>query len=194
MITCGWCGTHYTSWRSKCDSCGGPMPPKPGHELGTPPPAVPRPLPAGYEMRTRFFNIGVLLGLAFTLLPGFIIAALIAQGKWLPALFPLLFLLGGFSLFRYAWGKASGIIRALRHGTAVAGKVAALNLDMHQSMNGRHPWRLVYHFTVDGHNLEGVVTTFDTTLADRRSGQPVWVLYNEKDPNQNTLYPPMKYF
>lgn len=77
MITCGWCNTHYQTWRSKCDACGGPMPPSPGQELGPPPPEVPRDLPSGYAFRTRFSNLAVLLGIGFTGFFG------LKNGQWL---------------------------------------------------------------------------------------------------------------
>jgi hypothetical protein len=38
---------------------------------------------------------------------------------------------------------------------------------------------------------EGVIISFDTTASLRFSGQPVWVLYNEADPTENAMYPPL---
>ena len=39
--------------------------------------------------------------------------------------------------------------------------------------------------------IEGVIITFDSTASQRRTGQPVWVLYNEADPTENAIYPPL---
>jgi hypothetical protein len=39
--------------------------------------------------------------------------------------------------------------------------------------------------------IEGNIISFDTTAARRDSGQPVWVLYNEADPTENAIYPPL---
>lgn len=194
MITCGWCNTHYQTWRSKCDACGGPMPPPPGQELGPPPPEVPRALPSGYAFRTRFFNLSVLLGIGFSGFSGLFLIQVLKNGQWLLALLPGFFLLGGLSCLRYGWSRASGILRAFRRGIAVPGKVASVCLDTTQSVNQKHPWKLTYHFTLDGRLYEGVITSFDSTLAQRAAGQPLWVLYVEKDPTQNTIYPPLKYF
>ena len=170
------------------------MPPLPGHDLGPPPPATPRALPSGYEFRTRFLNLAVLLGLAFTLLPLVFLIPLLKQGHWLASVIPALFVLGGFSCLRHGWRHAAGIIRAFRHGVAIAGQVDSVSLDTTQSVNQKHPWKLTYHFTVEGRLHEGVATSFDSTFAKRSSGQPLWVLYAESDPSQNTLYPPVKYF
>lgn len=54
--------------------------------------------------------------------------------------------------------------------------------------------KLTYHFRLGGLLYGGVITSFDSTLADRPAGQPVWALCVEKDPMQNTLYPPLKHF
>jgi hypothetical protein len=169
------------------------MPALPGMELGPPPPGAPRALPKGFAFRTRWSgNIASLLG---AVLFGFGTATatpMVITGHWLPALFPAFFALGGFSLLRYGLNHASGILRAFRHGVATTGKVASIGLDPTQSLNGKHPWKLIYHFPVNGQLTEGKLVSFDSTLAHRRIGQPVWVLYREQDPNQNTLFPPVK--
>jgi hypothetical protein len=95
-------------------------------------------------------------------------------------------------MFRHGWKHATAILRAFREGTAVAGTIASVSLDRTQSINQVHPWKMIYHFTVDGHRHEGTVTSFDSTLGSRAGGQPIWVLYVPADPAQNTLYPPLK--
>ena len=44
MITCPWCGTSYTTFRSNCKNCGGPLPP-PAEATATPPPIPDLPEP-----------------------------------------------------------------------------------------------------------------------------------------------------
>lgn len=94
-------------------------------------------------------------------------------------------------MFRYGWRIAAGRLRAFRDGKAVEGKIYQVGVDATQRVNGRHPSRVVYHFSVDGQVKEGVIITFDTTAEQRWSGQPVWVLYNESDPTENAVYPPL---
>lgn len=191
MHTCSWCGTHYVNWQSQCRSCGGPMPPLPGMELGSPPPPVPRSLPKHYAFRVRWAsNLMVLVGAGFTMVGTLLFLPMVVNRLW-AALLPLLFMIGGLSMFRIGWKGASGKLRAFRHGTAVKGKIASISKDTSQSVNGRHPWRLVYHFPVGNQMQEGVLTSFDSTIGERRSGQPLWVLYVQDDPSQNALYPPL---
>lgn len=192
MITCGWCNTHYTSWQSKCTSCGGPMPPLPGMELGPPPPPTPRELPKGFAFRTRFTsNIATLVGLIFFGV-GSILTIAFLFAHPLAALFPLLFALGGFGMLRYGLTTAGNTLRAFRTGLAKEGKVHSVSFDTTTTVNGKHPYKLTYHFQLDGQLHEGKVVSFDSTLSQRRSGQPLWVLYVEGAPDKNTLYPPVR--
>ena len=192
MITCGWCNTHYTNWQSKCDSCGGPMPPMPGMELGPPPPPAPRELPKGFAFRTRFSgNIATLVGLVFFGV-GSILTIAFLFAHPLAALFPLFFALGGFGMLRYGLTTAGNTLRAFREGIAVAGRVHSVGLDHTQQVNGKYPYKLLYHFDIGSYTHEGRVISFDSTLSQRRQGQPLWVLYVENAPDKNTLYPPVR--
>lgn len=167
------------------------MPPLPGMELGSPPPPAPRSLPKHYAFRVRWAgNIMVLVGAVFTMFGTLLFLPMVVNRLW-AALFPLFFMIGGLSMFRHGWKGASGKLRAFRHGEAVKGKIASISKDTSQSVNGRHPWRLVYHFPVGKQMQEGVLTSFDSTIGERRSGQPLWVLYVQDDPSQNALYPPL---
>lgn len=168
------------------------MPPRPGMELGAPPPPRPRELPRGFVRRTRWFNnTAIIAGTVFSVFGGGMLAAMLAL-KSFAAIIPACFLIGGISMLRYGWVHASSILRAFREGIAVPGEIKSVLLDTTQSINRRHPWKLVYHFIVDGHTQEGSVVSFDSTLQERRAGQPLWVLYVAEDPDQNTPYPPLK--
>ena len=191
MHTCPWCSTHYINWQSQCKSCGGRMPPPPGMELGPPPPSVPRELPKNYAFRVRWANnIATLVGGMFTFV-GFVLFLPMAVNLLWAALLPLLFLIGGLSIFLHGWRSASAKLRAFRYGEAAQGKIASIGKDTSQSVNGRHPWRLVYHFTVGDQLQEGILTSFDSTIGQRSSGQPLWVLYVPEDPSKNAIYPPL---
>src|SRR5438876_488305 len=107
MFTCGWCHTNYPNWQSHCNSCGGPMPALPGHELGDEPPPAPRKLPPRFAFRTRWSgNIEIIAGSAFLLIGSMIFSGLL-KAKTFAALFPFLFMVGGFFLFRLGWRHAS---------------------------------------------------------------------------------------
>jgi hypothetical protein len=167
------------------------MPPLPGMELGPPPPATPRTFPKHYVFRVRWAqNFMALIGAGFTVVGTLLFLPLAINMMWAAAL-PLLFMIGGFSMFWHGWKTASGRLRAFRHGLAVEGKIASVGKDTSQSVNGRHPWRLVYHFPVGEQMHEAVITSFNSTIGQRSTGQPLWVLYIESDPTQNALYPPL---
>jgi hypothetical protein len=149
-------------------------------------------LPNGFAFRVKWSrNIMVIIGSIFFLVGGLMLAATLAAKAWI-AVFPGLFCLGGFFMFLNGRKTAHGILHAFRNGIAVPGEIAEVSVDTTQSINDRHPWRLVYHFPVDGQEHEGVLTSFDSTIATRSRGQPVWVLYVPEDLEQNTLYPPLR--
>jgi hypothetical protein len=45
---------------------------------------------------------------------------------------------------------------------------------------------------LDGSTHEGFASTFDTSASDRQRGQPLWVLVVDDQPDQNTIYPPVR--
>lgn len=80
--TCPWCGTSYTTFRSNCRNCGGPLPP-PRQETAAPPPIpdIPEPPPAPRDFKNSFVwrnllsdgwaiaaGVFTLLGVIFTLI------------------------------------------------------------------------------------------------------------------------------
>ena len=191
MHKCPWCTTSYVNWQSKCGQCGGPLAPPPGMEIGPPPPPTPRKLPPAYVRRVRWTsNLPVLIGGGFFLFGLLLFIPMVANRLW-AALLPAFFMLGGGSMFRYGWRQASGVLQAFRHGRAVEGRVHRVSWDTSTTVNGEHPWKLVYVFTADDMRREGIITTFDSTAGERSSGQPLWVLYDEADPSRSAIYPPL---
>jgi hypothetical protein len=191
MHKCPWCTVVYANWQNLCDQCGGPMPPPPGMDIGPPPPEAPRTIPKTYAFRIRWSrNIALIIGLAFTVFGGFLTSVFFFVNKWI-ALIPLFFFIGGFFMARLGWKNASATLKAFRYGQAVKGKIHSVSRDTSQSVNGKHPLLLVYHFDVDGILTEGVLSSFDTTLTKRFSGEPIWVLYVKEDPTKNAIYPPL---
>ena len=192
MITCGWCGTHYGSFMPNCKNCGGPLPPPPGMELGSPPPDAPRALPKGFEVRVLWTrNVFAMVGGIFLLVAAPLMIALFFV-KPIAGLFPMIHATVGFLLFRHGRSKGLSTIHAFRDGRAVKGEVSEVYVDTSTRVNGRSPWLLKYKFPVRGQMHEGEVRTWDADTAERERGQPLWVLYVEEAPEKNTLYPPLK--
>lgn len=192
MTTCGWCGTSYAQWQSKCDSCGGPLPPQPGMGIGPAPPSAPRQLPKGFAFRVKWSrNFPVLAGLFCCIISSLMLTAMVSAKTWF-AVVPALFVFLGICLFWSGRKRAVGIIRAFRRGSLSEGSIVSVRLDTTQSVNGRHPWKLTYQFPVEECLHEGTLVSFDSTVGNRGGGQPVWVLYMPDDPSQSTMYPPVK--
>ncbi|RBP43859.1 hypothetical protein DES53_105258 [Roseimicrobium gellanilyticum] len=193
MFTCGWCNKHYRNWVSQCESCGGPMPPPPGMDIGPEPPAAPRKLPSGFAMRMRVTgNITTIIGLIFSGVACLMTLAMIGAKNW-AALIGGSMLLGGLLMVKAGLGSANRILDAFKNGRPVRGKVASVREDPNTTVNGRHPWDIVYTFESGGHQYEGKMQTYETATANRYQGwPPVWVLVVDGDPERNTLYPPVK--
>jgi hypothetical protein len=193
MFTCGWCGTHYSSWKNRCDSCGGPMPPLPGTELGPEPPPAPRELPKGFEWRQKWLGNPLALGGAIFLIVGLVLFLVFILVLPVAALFPLLFVALGWVIMRTGRKQSQRILDAFRLGRAVKGAITTVQVDSTLQVNGQYPWRIHYTFpTADGRTHESYATTFDTTAPNRQAGQQVWVLVLDDQPEQNTIYPPVK--
>lgn len=168
------------------------MPAPLGMELGEPPPAAPRTLPKGFEFREKWsHNILALVGGIFFLIGTLLFLVLIIVIP-VGALLPFLFMAGGIFMMRIGRKKANGVLNSFRQGVAVEGKVSGVQLDTSQTLNGRHPWVMTYLFPVGNETVEGSLTSFSSTIESRSKGQPLWVLYMQEDPAQNTIYPPIR--
>jgi hypothetical protein len=162
-------------------------------DLGPEPPEPPRKLPDGFALRVRLTrNVPMIIGLGFTLIGGFMTVAMISVKTW-AALFPAFFLLGGLGMLKMGFQEGVRVLDAFRHGRAVRGKAASVREDTQTTVNGRHPWEIIYTFEAEGQPYEGKVTTFEAATANRFYGQPpVWVLVVEDNPERNTVYPPIR--
>ena len=169
------------------------MPPMPGMDLGPEPPAVPRRLPVGFERRHKWTaNPLALVGAIFSFVGWILlIAFLFALPLFTPL--PLIFVILGWLLLRSGRKQAARVLNAFQHGRAVKGVITEVGVDTTLMVNGRHPWRICYTFeTLDGQKHEGQASTFDSTAQDRQRGQPLWVLVVDDQPEQNTIYPPVR--
>ena len=193
QYTCGWCNTHFKEWQSKCISCGGPMPPLPGMSLTEEPPPAPRALPKGFETKQKWLgNVPAMVGGIF-LLVGVIQFLVFIIVLPLAAPFPLLFMTVGWFIMRIGRKRAQQLINAFQNGRAVKGTITEVYHDGTIQVNGRHPWRINYSFqSAGGQTHEGYARTFDASAQERQRGQPIWVLVNDNNPEENTIYPPVK--
>ncbi|MCA9659051.1 MAG: hypothetical protein KC486_11960 [Myxococcales bacterium] len=201
MIECPWCGSGWKDHPTTCENCGGPMPPRPGQDAGEPPPPTPRQVPKAFERKIRYTTNTLFIAGAILLgvggLQGFIfttIGATTGMGPFLWIGPGILLLLGGLGAFFVlaARRKAEGILRAFRDGRAVVGRIVDVYRDTSIKVNGRSPWGIVYSFSADGRTIEGKAQTWDVGAQGREAGRPVHVLYVAADPEQNTLWPPVR--
>lgn len=200
VVSCSWCGTRYTAFQSNCSNCGGPITAPPGENAGTPPPSAPRELPAGYMRRQAFKNPLLLVGVIFAGvgLPFFFIFPTIGIvsgellflliGGLLGAIFSVL----GLGMARFGWKGMQEKWQAYQFGDATTGKVVEVYRDTSVRVNGRSPWAIVYEFVVNGRIYEGTEQSWQYSARQRKPGQPLHVLYMSNDPEQNTIYPPVK--
>jgi len=203
LITCPWCGTHYETFRSNCKNCGGPLPPPTERPAGPPhapdlpePPPPPRPFKGSFVWKQLASDgwaiaatVFVLLGFAFTLV-GLPMIFVFLTG--LTFLLPGLGFLGaGIAIIVWRYQQAQQTLNVLRMGQTTLGNITDLVQNYNVTVNGRHPWTIHYSFRAGGQEYEGKTTTLRPVGFTFQVGQPVYVLYLEDDPQQNTIYPPV---
>ncbi len=209
MITCPWCGTSYTEFRSKCSSCGAslPLPPRTvpiavdeewEQDLAVPPPP-PRAVPHNYVWRLLSADaksvVGLILtpiGAVFAPLGLMLTLTVVAAPVGIPFLAvgtPML--IAGLLLFARSYQAAQQATNVLATGEAVLGRIVEVDENLSVSINGRHPWRIRYQFPVEGHELEGTVHTLQPPGPGQQPGRPTYVLIAPGNPTQNTIYPPL---
>jgi hypothetical protein len=77
----------------------------------------------------------------------------------------------------------------LRVGEAVQGEILDVTQNYAVRVNRQHPWVIRYTFQVQGRAYTGQVSTLHALGPSLRAGAPICVLYQPKNPLQNTLYP-----
>ncbi len=177
--TCAWCDTVNTdAAATNCVNCGGPLPALPGMDPGPEPPPPPRTLPVKYRRRVMYWkNVRVLVGMMFTIV-----------GCW-TILFPII----GIPVWIKGRKMALAKLAALERGRGARAQVVDVWRDTSVTINGRNPWAIEYSFeTAEGTVVKGKAQAWDASNADRRPGQPLWVVYLPEDPEQNAIWPPIK--
>ena len=182
VLPCGWCGTTNTDVaRTNCVNCGGPLPPPPTltvDDPGAPPPPAPRQIPEKYRWRVMLWkNVLVMIGAIFTIVFCWSI------------IFPII----GIPLWIIGHRRAQGKLAALERGLPGRAELLGVERDHSVKINGRSPWRIEYLFEDRSGQLhEGWQHTWQAQHTRRPVGEKFWVVYLPEDPEQNSIWPPVK--
>jgi len=219
MITCPWCGTSYTTFRSSCSRCGGLLPapgpapvPAGADEVEMPPPP-PREISDKYR---RKLLLGPAIGRCVLALIGGIIAACLcsvtifvgipaqlgreianSRGTLLLPISGVIFLLGWGLIFlvrkiRAAYSgyrKAEKLVDVLRHGEAVVGQIVGMQPDYTSLSNGLPRLTISYQFRWNGRDYQNKIAAHAPPGPSFEPGRRVCVLCLPDAPEYNTLYP-----
>ena len=182
-ITCSWCRAWLPQHPGvKCPICGGPLAPPAGEGLGEAPPPPPRTLPEQFVKQVMFSkNVFAIVGLVF-LIVGALTAIL---------LIGIIFLVIGYLLWSKGRRRAAAEVEVLKSGVGTEGRIVSVDFDTTQSINGRHPYRIGYAYSVNGAQIEGTATAWEPSHGERTPGTPVWVVYAPGTPSQSSLWPPV---
>lgn len=207
MITCPWCGTHYETFQSNCDNCGGSLPqpveaapvsvePMPATEMPLSPPLPPRKIPSKVMRRMLFTDAGIIAGGIFLFIGsifffvGALVLAIATAIVGVPFVgLSFIFLLVGGGLVYWRYENARQMVNILRAGQAALGEITQVAQNYHVRVNGRYPWVIQYRFTVHGQDYPGKLSTLSQPDLSHQPGRPVYVLYQHDNPEKNTLYP-----
>jgi hypothetical protein len=186
---CPWCGgLEPDPSRMNCRTCAGPLP-LPLVEMqgaspaavesrgpGPKPPPPPRVLPKPYVRKVLYWqNILTMIGVIFTLVFFWtVIFAAIGIPMWMAGL-----------------KRGRRELRALELGRAVEGRITAVEQDMTQAINNRHPWIITYAFPTAAGTGAGTDTGWEPLNSYRRAGDPVWIVTMDDDPQCNAIWPPV---
>ena len=203
MTICPWCGTHYTTFQSNCDNCGGALPLQVKQtsdvlqeNLRIPPPA-PRTLPRNYLWRLISTDGWAIMASVFTLIGAIfftvgiaLVISIVAALVGLPFVgIGALFLMIGIPILITRYQNAQQTIQVLQDGEPVLGQIIDVHQNYNIRVNRRYPWTILYHFEVLDTAYQGKVTTLSQPDLGQQPGKPVYVLYLPDNPQKNTIYP-----
>ena len=200
-VLCSWCGKDSPLRRERrlCDHCGGAL--SAPAERGEEPPPAPRVLPRAYRRAALFSRnvrsiVGAVflgLGIPFGLAAGIVYAT--TSQRLLVLIFGalgLLFSAVGAPLLAAGLGRGRRQLAALERGQAAEGEVVAVEQDLSVRINYSHPWRVDYTFPALGAQVRGSIQSYSWANSERRTGDRVWVVYLDTDPQVNNLWPPLR--
>jgi hypothetical protein len=181
VVQCGWCqASNRRDQTATCGRCGGPLPALPGGDPGPRPPQVPRVLPQGYRWRTLLWkNIHSMIGASFVVL------------FFWTLLLPLI----GLPLWYFGHRKGKRWLLALQTGRATRARLTRIELDVKQSINHQHPWRIEYGFDLhEGDTGQGYCEAWDEINGKRQVGDALWVVYARDDEGYlaSAIWPPLR--
>lgn len=133
-----------------------------------------------------FGGIGLVVGLAQ------LVAAVSGAGRgfYIGALIGLTFAaVGGGFIIQYL-RMSRRLRRLLEHGAVAEGVVTSTGVDGSVRMNGRPAYKMGYTFrTVYGDQIDGSLRTFNDAITEYVDGEPVWIVFDSEDPDNNSLWP-----
>ena len=208
MITCPWCGTNYQEFQFNCEKCGGSLPlpppdtPEPEEttslsDILIAPPLPPRQIPNKVLWRTLLNDAGVIIAGIFFFMGGIFFVtgiSLVIPIITLPVGLPFaglgfIFLLVAGIVFYLRYKHARQTVDILRNGQAALGEITSLTQNYHVRVNNRYPWVIQYQFKALGQSYQGKLSTLSQPDLSEGPGTPIYILYQQDDPQKSTLYP-----
>lgn len=205
MIICPWCGTNYLAFQPNCKNCGGPLPAPSGgaaspdfstEEISNPG-QPPRPIANRYAWRLLLADGWWIAALVFDLIGTifFIVGAGLILGivtAFVGVIFLFLgiaFLGAGGAVFFWRYQTAQKVVRVLRDGIPIVGKITDLQQNYSVTINGHHPWIIGYEYLVRGQTYTARVTTLNQPGQQLQVGKTVLVIYLADEPQRSSIYP-----
>jgi hypothetical protein len=185
-VLCPWCGTYYIIRPgTNCSNCGGTLPPPAGPQRDEKPQPAPRFLPKQFKNKILYKTNWL-----------FIIGALFAFAN-----FPFSFRINGFDIFFMAGGvflcwlgytRAMKKIDVLQNGEIAEGTIASAHENKNVTVNEKHPFIIEYTYDLNGEKRSGSMNCWDETSLSHYPGEPVWVVYSNKNFEKNSsIWPPI---
>ncbi|MEM7181527.1 MAG: DUF3592 domain-containing protein [Spirochaetota bacterium] len=199
IYSCHWCNSQFKDYHERCPNCGGPMPIHSHDSFSASIPAAPREIPNGFfwkKLVTRpLFLVGAIfsfIGTLFCVLypgigltTGMLLFSIIGGG------IGFIFAVLGYTFLYISIRNLKKILKAYREGKPTTGKVIQAYFNYHVRINGRHPYVILYQYSVGGRMHTAKVSGFPEALAHLQMGQELDVLYLTENPSISTVYPPL---
>ena len=146
----------------------------------------------------------ILLGLVFSVVGLFlglgILAAFFGKGVQLAGIITgsiglfflvlgLPFMVVGIVLFTRRYQRAQQMVKVLKEGNSILGKIREVQQNYRVQFNGRNPWVIDYEYQVNGQTYAGKVSTMNQPGQQLQQGKAVRVLYLATNPQVNSIYP-----
>ena len=164
---------------------------------GPMPAAPPRPLPPGVTGAAggNFFllfgaifagvaAILIVVGLSITIATG-------DRGGLIMAGVPLLHFSIGVASIWYALHHRQRRRDLAVNGVAAVAEVSHVGHEPMMKINGKNPFKLEYHFDVNGQTYTGKRRSMNRAMTAHIPDDTIWVVYDPDDPERNMEWPPL---